>query len=475
MEINSPNFENNFYPDFGYIEYKLVSLNKINIRSEYFNIDSLGDMIYLFYPKSNNMKLVTSNQHFETSENEVSIVFRTDCSGNTGKFKFIVDFTRNNNQTVTQKPETSTYKPYTTEQTSTTVYTTPQYDNTNSSTSYTSTSPSGLTNSSQCSNNPIVLSGSGYVFSPNYPDQYPTGSNCKWLLKTDDGMRFKIKVKITNVYFITDYIALYNSSRVANETLIAYLKGLDQSIEIISNSSEVLIVFVSDNFQRDYRYRESFSISYTETFDPPTKTPSRGKEVSGKGIIFPKNHNIVEGLNEFNWTLKSHESKKFKLKVYVGNFFGNLNFRNNLAISDGGEQIAGLIHVDNTIEFIFYSDSSKVLINYKFDSACAAGCYFNYSSFFVEHEELDTDVSAEDVNFRLQRLPVQHEFPQHSVACVGQQKYADSAFLLSLVRILKTLKKETSFLQILNLITENNFKNLNGYAEMPQKTGLNLK
>ena len=60
IEITSPNFENNFYPDSSYIEYKIWSskLDKINIKTEYFNIDSLGDMVYLIHHKSDTMKLI---------------------------------------------------------------------------------------------------------------------------------------------------------------------------------------------------------------------------------------------------------------------------------------------------------------------------------------------------------------------------------------------------------------------------------
>ena len=121
MEITSPNFENNFYPDFSYIEYTILSskYNKMNIRTEYFNIDSLGDMVYLLHHNSDTMKLIKSNQTFETDDNYVSVVFRTDCSVNIGGFKLFVSFTRGNNQATTQNPVVNTEK---TDQTSYATY-----------------------------------------------------------------------------------------------------------------------------------------------------------------------------------------------------------------------------------------------------------------------------------------------------------------------------------------------------------------
>ena len=113
-----------------------------------------------------------------------------------------------------------------------------------------------------------------------------------------------------------------------------------------------------------------------------------------KKIIFPKSYNVTNGLNELNWTLSSNINKTFKLKVYIGNLHGYMNI---LGIYDGEHQIAGLTESDKLIDYVFYSDSNRVLINYKFDSNCVGLSCFDYSSFYIEYEELDKNVSPDEI------------------------------------------------------------------------------
>ena len=204
IEITSPNFENNFYPDFSYLEYKILSstFNKINIKTENFNIDSLGDMIYLLYHKSDTMKLIKNNQTINTNDNDISVVFRTDCSLNVGRFKILVSFTRDNYQVTTQNSEISTDKSTQVENTSYTFslttqspkITTEKTPENYTTYSYENTVPNNHQNTSLCSNIPVVLGGYGTIFSPNYPDHYPRNSQCKWLLKAGESRRLKVRL-----------------------------------------------------------------------------------------------------------------------------------------------------------------------------------------------------------------------------------------------------------------------------------------
>ena len=70
---------------------------------------------------------------------------------------------------------------------------------------------------------------------------------------------------------------------------------------------------------------------------------------------------------------------------------------NILGIYDGEHQIAGLTQNDKLIDYVFYSDSNKVLINYKFDSNCVGLSCFDYSSFYIEYEELDKTISPDEI------------------------------------------------------------------------------
>ena len=100
----------------------------------------------------------------------------------------------------------------------------------------------------------------------------------------------------------------------------------------------------------------------------------------------------LKKVNEFNWTLKSTNNKKFKLKVIFFNFLHFGDYANYIAIYDGEQknQIGGLGHYeDHNIEYIFYSESDQILIscNFTFDPL-----YYNsydYPSFYIEYEELD--------------------------------------------------------------------------------------
>ena len=154
IEITSPNFENNFYPDFSFVEYNILSskFDNINIKTEYLNIDSLDDMVYLLHHKSDTMKVIKKNKTFETNDNDVSVVFRTDCSVNVGRFKILVSFTRDNDKATTQNPVITTSKAPQT-------YTTYSQSNT-------------VPNISLCSSVPVELRGSGTIYSPNYSEQY---------------------------------------------------------------------------------------------------------------------------------------------------------------------------------------------------------------------------------------------------------------------------------------------------------------
>merc|ERR1712183_1118608 len=111
--IHSPNFYYDYYPNLSFIEYKIMSAKSttINLRITDFNIEQFGDILYLYKTSTQEMRLIQSNQVINTNENEISLIFKSDCTINTGKFKLIVDFTQYNNQTTTK---TTQKHPYTT-------------------------------------------------------------------------------------------------------------------------------------------------------------------------------------------------------------------------------------------------------------------------------------------------------------------------------------------------------------------------
>ena len=247
-----------------------------------------------------------------------------------------------------------------------------------------------ITDITTCSNTTIHLFDSGNILSPNYPNNYPVNSYCKWLLKSNMGKRFKLKIKMHYLHYVyeNNYILLYNGSTNTNETLLAVLTGYNETLDIVSPTSEILIVFISDNEYRNDINRW-FIINYDETLDPPTKILENGEETADKGIIFAPNHNIINGINDYNWTLKSNENRKFKVKVNFGHYIHwSIDY---ISIYDGNytNKIAGITNNDYNTEYIFYSDTNQVLINYNFDgSNFYHQTFFNYSSFYIQFEEI---------------------------------------------------------------------------------------
>merc|ERR1712183_257266 len=91
-------------------------------------------------------------------------------------------------------------------------------------------------NITTCSNTTINLLNSGTIYSVNYAFAF---TDCKWLLKSNESTRLRLRISMYNSYNHNHYIMLYNSSTIKNETLFAVLKGKEQSLELILHS-EVL-------------------------------------------------------------------------------------------------------------------------------------------------------------------------------------------------------------------------------------------
>ena len=219
---------------------------KINLNVTNFNIEKFRDMLYVLNQNTNEMRLIQNDDFFDTESNEVTIIFKTDCDVNIGKFKLIVNFIQKNKHKTTI--ETTTDYLYTIKQTkpsyidSTTIYYKTSKHNSDhfqkSTTNYMtnkqtqsqtelSTNANTFRNTTTCSNTTKKLFGKGNIYSPNYPNYYnnyfPINSFCKWLLKSSEGKRFKLSIDFKMNYNDNDYILLYNGSTVQSKTLFAAL------------------------------------------------------------------------------------------------------------------------------------------------------------------------------------------------------------------------------------------------------------
>ena len=98
--------------------------------------------------------------------------------------------------------------------------------------------------------------------SPYYSSQYPSNTNCSWLIVAPPGHRLTISFKDFKTS-IADKLKIYDGP-TANFTLIGEFKGSFNGPDEISSSSESLyIVFKSTN--RDPRNRrddERFKMEY---------------------------------------------------------------------------------------------------------------------------------------------------------------------------------------------------------------------
>ncbi|XP_059165396.1 uncharacterized protein LOC131947978 [Physella acuta] len=106
-----------------------------------------------------------------------------------------------------------------------------------------------------CSNGNLVSSQScggtlwglaGSLQSPNYPNPYPSYSNCTWTVKTDPMLAIQIHVWNLHIEDKYDTIHIYDGSGISERSQLAFFDKSSSHENVMSSGSVVTINFLSD-------------------------------------------------------------------------------------------------------------------------------------------------------------------------------------------------------------------------------------
>lgn len=406
MEITifSPNFEANVYPNSAFISWFVTGSNNdhiLKITIKEINLESCCDSITAYDgPSIENdvLGVVTGTNKtvsYYSSSNTTLIVFRSDCTINTGKFKILVKALPIHSKP-TESPLTSTV-------------------NLKSTTfSYNDTSTPC---EASCLNQ--VLFNNGSFYSPGYPGNYFNNLRCSWLISSRQLKYIKAYIYLYDLEYGNDYLYIYNGDFV-NKRLSSALTGSYRSYNFVSDSYEMLLEFRTNS----YGTRRGFFVSYSETeinstsivtertdmttkendfttygYEPQNQTSSLGSScehqyLNGNGSFFSPNF-PSEYSNNLNcsWTVFQY-SKNIKLDVTVYSIESCCDYIEVYeSNSNNFTRIAGYDR-----KFTLVSNASYVTISFKTDhSVSGKGFRVNFSETYENPTglvELETTTNA---------------------------------------------------------------------------------
>ncbi|CAH2276338.1 ovochymase-1 [Pelobates cultripes] len=117
----------------------------------------------------------------------------------------------------------------------------------------------------------LLPAGSAEIMSPHYPEIYPNGVDCQWLIYSTSGLR--LRLLINDLYLeesancTWDYLKVFDGSNNVSK-LIVSLCGLKTDLNVESTGSYLLLHFYTD---KSLGYR-GFRINYWEISEPSILT-----------------------------------------------------------------------------------------------------------------------------------------------------------------------------------------------------------
>lgn len=93
---------------------------------------------------------------------------------------------------------------------------------------------------------------SGQISTKNYPGNYDDNSNCQWLIQVEDG--YKIEFNFTDFSIETwfDYVDVFDGPTMSSKLIKKY-SGLDKTFNVITSTSNAILVRFSSDDQESYR------------------------------------------------------------------------------------------------------------------------------------------------------------------------------------------------------------------------------
>lgn len=112
----------------------------------------------------------------------------------------------------------------------------------------------------------------GYLYSPNYPKNYPSNASCEWTIQVDPAYTLQFYVEdlgmIKSPNCSKDYLRIYDGT-VRDETkLLLNLCDSDANVtSVLSNGNQLLVVFQSDETMEAKGFRANYStVSQPRTY-----------------------------------------------------------------------------------------------------------------------------------------------------------------------------------------------------------------
>ncbi|KAB5517702.1 hypothetical protein PHYPO_G00170260 [Pangasianodon hypophthalmus] len=119
----------------------------------------------------------------------------------------------------------------------------------------------------------------GTFNSPNYPDFYPPGSDCTWLIDTGDRRRVVLRFldfKLDGTGYYGDFVKVYDGLEAEPRRLLRVLTALDSRtsvITIISSSGQLRVHFYADKINTARGFNATYQV---EGFCLPWEMPCGG-------------------------------------------------------------------------------------------------------------------------------------------------------------------------------------------------------
>ncbi|KAL9700067.1 hypothetical protein quinque_003508 [Culex quinquefasciatus] len=106
----------------------------------------------------------------------------------------------------------------------------------------------------------------GYLYSPNYPKNYPSNQSCEWIISTDPSHTLQFNIEdigmIKSPNCTNDFLKVYDGpNRNAANLLMTICDSASNVTSVISSGNQMLVAFQSDATLEAKGFRANFSIN----------------------------------------------------------------------------------------------------------------------------------------------------------------------------------------------------------------------
>ncbi|XP_055632024.1 cubilin homolog [Toxorhynchites rutilus septentrionalis] len=109
----------------------------------------------------------------------------------------------------------------------------------------------------------VLTSHQGFIYSPNYPKNYPSNQSCEWTIRTDPG--YTLQFHIEDIGMVNtgncskDYVQVFDGSEQGNSKLLNTYCDSENITSSVSSGNQLLVVFHSDQSLEAKGFRANYS------------------------------------------------------------------------------------------------------------------------------------------------------------------------------------------------------------------------